>query len=61
MARPPKHDLEQETVTITETEYRELKKAQVLLTAVKNAGYLEGRHGDAVMAIANLELGYHLM
>ena len=48
-------------VVIPKEEYRELKKAQVLLRAVKDAGYLDGHAGAIVLGIANTEHKYHLM
>ncbi len=48
-------------IMISRSEYRELQKAQVLLKAVKDAGYLEGHSGNIIMTIANQEHNYHLM
>ena len=56
-----KKPLEEATVVVLASALRQLERDAVLLKAVKDAGYLDGATGEAIMKIANLEYKYHLM
>ncbi len=58
---PPLDTAPAETVTIPVERLRQLEKESTLLRAVKDAGYLDGHHGEVVFKIANLDYHYHLM
>lgn len=63
MRRPIKRNLddEEDTIEVPVARLRQLEKDSVLLRAVRDAGYLEGAAGHAVMTIAHREYNYHRM